>query len=678
MVAFRRVITALAVLALFVGLASAQVNTGGAGTQLTCATNVTVTPALRGEGYTEQTGDITITCSGGVQPAVGATIPLVNITVFYNTNVTSRLLTGSISTSSPNPNEALLLIDEPNSGLPGEGPARPQVLCTTPLTGCAAYANMIPTVATTPAGTVLAAVTAVGGTTPAPNVYQGTTSCASSSNCQTNAVTFFGIPVLPPTSTGSRVYRITNVRVNAQPLAGGSASGANPVQANISISGATSLSISQSNPNVGYVSYGLTAGASGPTGLNQCSSQTKTPVSILTFSENFGTAFKTRVAAQSTSAYAGQINNPAQNIPGAIYNSESNFVFPAATFGNNQAGLADYGTRLKAVFNNIPANARIFVSTANVNNAAFPILPTAGALSCGPIGGSGCNVNTTGVSYAQLVSTGSTEAINDGNAGISGFFPAVNSSDNGPNGGNVPIAEVTLNNGTGSAVWEVVNTNPNTNESLKFAVYITYSAAVAQNSPAAGTSTVSLSYAPTATSGVASNSLSIPRFVPDTNPTPRSIFTINICRTILLYPFITHQNGFDTGITVANTSLDPFTVGGNTTLQQNGSCTLNYYGGTTAAPLVPPSPGTTGNINGGTVWAGLISTIAPNFQGYMFAVCNFQYAHGFAFISDFGARNLAMGYLAIVIPDPGTGTRNATPACQGISNCSTTGEQDAH
>jgi len=39
---------------------------------------------------------------------------------------------------------------------------------------------------------------------------------------------------------------------------------------------------------------------------------------------------------------------------------------------------------------------------------------------------------------------------------------------------------------------------------------------------------------------------------------------------------------------------------------------------------------------------------------------------------------LAMGYLAIVIPDPGTGTRNATPACQGISGCSTTGEQDAH
>ena len=53
MVAFRRVITALAVLALFTGLASAQV--GGSGqSQLTCSTNVAVTPQLRGEGYTEQ------------------------------------------------------------------------------------------------------------------------------------------------------------------------------------------------------------------------------------------------------------------------------------------------------------------------------------------------------------------------------------------------------------------------------------------------------------------------------------------------------------------------------------------------------------------------------------------------------------------------------------------------
>jgi len=666
MVAFRRVITALAVLALFVGLASAQV--GGTGqSQLTCNTNVTVTPALRGEGYTEQTGDITITCTGGAPIAQNGSVPLVNFTVFYNTTVTSRLLPVSSPQSSGNTSEALLLIDEPGSGLPGFGPSLNQTLCTTPLTGCSAYSGypVSPTMGASPS---LGPVTAIGGTSPSPNVYQGVVSG--------NSVTFFGVPVMPPTTTGSRVFRITNVRVNAQPLAGGSASGGTPVAASISISGATSLSISNSAPNVGYVSLGLTAGASGAAGLNQCATQTKTGVNILTFSENFGTAFKTRVVAQTNTLYAGQINNPGQNIPGGIYNSESNFVFPAASSGSNIAGLTDFGTRLKATFNNVPAGARIFVSTANVNNAAFPVTDPA------VIGGSAANANiTTGayVGYAQLVSVGSTESINDGNAGISGFFPAIAGTDNGPNGGNVPIAEVSLSNGTGAAVWEVVNTNPNTNESFKFAVYTTYVANVAQNSPPAGTTTVNLSFAPTATSGVASATLPVPRFAGD-SLAARNIFVLNICRTILLYPYITNQAGFDTGLTVANTSQDPFTVGGNVTGAQAGSCALTYYGGTTAAPTTPPAPLNTGTIAAGTVWAGLTSTMTPGFQGYMFAVCNFQYAHGFAFISDVGARNLAMGYLAIVIPDPGTGTRSAGPGeCTGVSGCSTSaGEQDGH
>lgn len=666
MVAFRRVITALAVLALFVGLASAQV--GGTGqSQLTCNTNVTVTPALRGEGYTEQTGDITITCTGGAPIAQNGSVPLVNFTVFYNTTVTSRLLPVSSPQSSGNTSEALLLIDEPGSGLPGFGPSLNQTLCTTPLTGCSAYSGypVSPTMGASPS---LGPVTAIGGTSPSPNVYQGVVSG--------NSVTFFGVPVMPPTTTGSRVFRITNVRVNAQPLAGGSASGGTAVAASISISGATSLSISNSAPNVGYVSLGLTAGASGAAGLNQCATQTKTGVNILTFSENFGTAFKTRVVAQTNTLYAGQINNPGQNIPGGIYNSESNFVFPAASSGSNIAGLTDFGTRLKATFNYVPAGARIFVSTANVNNAAFPV--TAPAV----IGGSAANANiTTGayVGYAQLVSVGSTESINDGNAGISGFFPAIAGTDNGPNGGNVPIAEVSLSNGTGAAVWEVVNTNPNTNESFKFAVYTTYVANVAQNSPLPGTTTVNLSFAPTATSGVASATLPVPRFAGD-SLAARNIFVLNICRTILLYPYITNQAGFDTGLTVANTSQDPFTVGGNVTGAQAGSCALTYYGGTTAAPTTPPAPLNTGTIAAGTVWAGLTSTMTPGFQGYMFAVCNFQYAHGFAFISDVGARNLAMGYLAIVIPDPGTGTRSAGPGeCTGVSGCSTSaGEQDGH
>jgi hypothetical protein len=69
--------------------------------------------------------------------------------------------------------------------------------------------------------------------------------------------------------------------------------------------------------------------------------------------------------------------------------------------------------------------------------------------------------------------------------------------------------------------------------------------------------------------------------------------------------------------------------------------------------------------------------VAPNFLGYVIAVCNFQYGHGFAFVSDVGARNLAMGYLALVIPDP---PRSATPFdCSALTGagitCAATGEQ---
>jgi len=62
----------------------------------------------------------------------------------------------------------------------------------------------------------------------------------------------------------------------------------------------------------------------------------------------------------------------------------------------------------------------------------------------------------------------------------------------------------------------------------------------------------------------------------------------------------------------------------------------------------------------------------------MIAQCRFQYAHGFAFVSDLGARNIAMGYLALIIPDPAA-PRTATPfpcaAGSGIVGCVASGEQ---
>jgi uncharacterized repeat protein (TIGR01451 family) len=482
---------------LFAGLAIAQV--GGSGqSQLVCYTNVTVTPALRAEGYTEATGDITISCTGGVAPAPGSFIPLVNISIFYSTNVTSRLIPTAGSTAT---SEALLLIDEPGSGLPGYGASLPQVLCTTPLTGCLAAVGAIP-------GPTLNTAVIPGTSTPASNVYQGVVSG--------NAVTFFGVPVLPAGASAWRVFRITNVRLNAQLLAGGDAS---PVPAWISISGATALALSRANLTVGYVMNGLTASTGVAANFSRYSSQTKTSAATLTFSESFGTAFKTRVAAQSNNLYAGQIQNPVQNVPGTVYNSESGFVLPVN--GTQVTGLADFGTRLKATFNNVPAGMRVFVSTANVNSNDSPVaVPN-------PIGGSQANTGAFGAytGYAVLVNN---ESIIDGNAG-GGAFPMVTPTDSGPGStGIVPIAEVALNNGTGSAIWEVVNTNPNTIESFKFAVYATYTANANQSAPPDAT-TVNLSFAPSVATGDAGGSgIPLPRFAPASS----SVLPVfNLCTT---------------------------------------------------------------------------------------------------------------------------------------------------
>jgi len=133
MVSFRKWTLALTATTVFAGLAGAQVVGNN---QLNCATNVSVTPTLRGEGYTEQTGDITLNCTGGVSQAVGSLVPTVNIQIFLNTAVTSRLL--PIPNISNNVSEALLLIDEPGSGLPSAtgsqpfGPNAPQTICPAP------------------------------------------------------------------------------------------------------------------------------------------------------------------------------------------------------------------------------------------------------------------------------------------------------------------------------------------------------------------------------------------------------------------------------------------------------------------------------------------------------------------------------------------------------------------
>ena len=679
---FRKWILALAVLAMFAGLASAQ-----SSNPFTCSAQAAVTPQLRSEGLTELVGDILLTCQGGTPLPPGSQIPTANITVYMNGTVTSRLLP---NTNNGNASEALLLIDEPGNGGAVYGNTVPQTPCTVGgalvpsqgagTNGCTQFVGSQGTAptnfgalsATNNLGVPVSGAANVG--TPGAHVFQGIVSGGS--------VTFFGVPVQPPV-TGStiRTYRITNIRVNANGITGGGPIPANAVAA-LAISGSTSIPIANPTLTVGFISQSLNAsmnkafstsgsGSSGVT-FNQCQSQpgggsTPVPAGTMRFTELQGSAFKMR-GPVTTSGTA--IANSAQNIPGQIYSDESGFVAPYLTSANSGtnstaiAGLADWGTRLKAVFNNIPSGVSIFVSTSNIVNATnVPATAVAGSSfaslvvsETSPDSAANPPASWNGTSQTPIVGT---------NTGL----PLV--SQVGTSSG-VGYAPLTIVNGSASAVWEVVNSLPNAIENFDFEVFITYTANTASNlPPAPSTMNVNLSYAPIPTQGAftlsaggaASSTLGIPRFA-DTSAA-KAVLNIAICQTALLYPYVINTNGFDTGLAVANTTQDPFG-----TAAQSGYCSVYWYGST--APST--NPGFLGNagyqtttptssqlIAAGTIQAWGASVVAPGFSGYVIAVCNFQYAHGFAFVSDLGARNLAMGYLADVMGSGGL-SRGPSPS----------------
>lgn len=62
---------------------------------------------------------------------------------------------------------------------------------------------------------------------------------------------------------------------------------------------------------------------------------------------------------------------------------------------------------------------------------------------------------------------------------------------------------------------------------------------------------------------------------------------------------------------------------------------------TTVTPMRGPSA---------AAWDAERPVALPNFEGYTFALANFQLAHGFSFISDQDTHRLAQGYLALILP----------------------------
>lgn len=685
MVSFRKSLLLMALIALCGILAMAQ-NYPAA----QCTANTATPPIARAEGFTEEMGQVLITCTGGTPTVKGALIQTINIQIFLSTNITSRVVQDPWT-------EALAIIDEAGAPMQ-DGTSVPQVVCGDVGTTYDAILGYCPTRAYNSIGTLDYTGTynpIAGGegteTYRRANIWQARCTAASCAASAQNQLVWLGIPYNAPGTSGQRTIRLVNVRGNANAL--GVSSTFIPTQINmyISISGTAAPPLANPNQTVAFVQQGLSfaveAGRSGSTSPGPYFQCVEPPDSalyatgvrgcvnlLLRFSENFGTAFRHQRFGSSTN----------QNIPGRVYNTEAMFYgnnlpdltpigrgvltsdFTAADTSTwKGAGTADNPTRLMARWTNIPAGLLLYASgepvATNIQGSAeIWARFRSGANSSG---GSGSGVNLNFPTFRTRP-----------DCGIWGSRWSF-----APGGAQFPMYSVgqSLDSTTGlySAVmvWDVIRfpgcDSPNMADGRQCTgagqlnVYWMGVSVLYSGQPGLGTITIAGSYAPTSTvdrwSASGGLSAGMPRFSP--NPIGATNLEIVGCRTNLLYPYITNRDKFDTGIAISNTSRDPFG-----TRTQTGPCRLFFYGGWTSDPTRSTlTIDTPVDITPGTSYTFALSGGVPNatngdqtrtFQGYLIASCRFQYAHGYAFISDFGTNIFAQGYLALVM-DEGIGSR---------------------
>lgn len=429
-----------------------------------------------------------------------------------------------------------------------------------------------------------------------------------------SSVIWPAVQVLAAGSTSS-IIRITNMRADATTAAPGTVYIPGTIVAYLSITGSTSVPINPSFQTVAYVQNGLGTVTVTPVNLKQCLDSpmddgeggiASSSLFTIDVSEGFPSAFKQQYDAVGR---GGSVDAPVDSTPGAVYADEEGYILAAAG-----TGLATRPTPLRMVFNNIPTGATLYVQN----------VVTGGGL--------------TATLWSPAASTGTYTAL-------------------------------TATGASATAVYYVSGADPQLN-TFEFTGYLSYTsnpgAGIPGTSPAM---TVNVGFDP----GLATD---IPRFK-DTS-VAKTAATVNACVTNLLYPYVTTAPGFDTGLAVSNTSAD-LPVADTLTPSgpgQDGACSLYlFYADSTGAPatktIMTPvvKAGTTYafSLFGGDSANGITGTSGAT--GYAIARCNFQYGHGYAFVSPVGTpvTGWAQGYLAVVIPDLSNGTRPPNPGAMAGS-----------
>ncbi len=728
---FRKWFYALAVVVLLAGLSIPASAQGTGTTAVTCNNGGATTPIVRAEGLTELMGDLVLNCTGGPATPINQVVPQVNITIILSVTITSKITAASLynealliidepNQAAPGPNSNRPILNCGASGAPDNSAESGPGVCSIVSDGNPATTyNGVPNkFGTSTCGT---SVFGCGS----PNVFQGRQGTPFNTGLINN-ISFLGVPFDPPGTGTTRTLRFTNIRGNANQDQIASTFIQVPITAQVAINGNQSFGINvpPQGQVVAFVQRGLIAtvtrtrldfvqcntengrlatgtgfapgqsplggagggGANGPGGSNAFST---TP--NFRFQEGFPSAWKVRNVSEilangtfnngNSYQYNGGTSNPAdlnQNVPGTSYNTEAGFEYPGSPttalanptpnpppgfgFGAtgaintgfaltdsgtriDLAGIATQGTRLFMSFSSIPTGSAVFVPPVIYfyrQNASAPVPAT----------------------YTSGVSTGVAVLVSTDTAGDTAFSAITNS-------GNLVAVSNNL------AVYEVLFDDPASLEQVDVPVVVAYVANLSANPPVGLPQTgviaqVTGGFAPFYTSSSAAlpattSAFPIPRFVPGN--TPANLYEINKCACDLLFPFVSSQGGFDTGIAIANTSLDPGAAFGFGATPQQGTITFFYFG-VGANGAAPPGSQTSANVPAGQVLTYVLSsgggaigtgangldTRAAGFQGYIIAQAQFQYCHAYAFVSALGggptSPGVSEGYLGLIL-DPG-------------------------
>jgi len=708
---------------------SVNCNNGGATPPLVRAEGLT---ELMGDLVLTCSGGPNGTPAGQVVPQINITV-ILSVTItskltasgLYNE---ALLIIDEPNQAAPGPNSNRPILNCGQTGAPDNSVESGPGVCSIVSDGNPQTTyNGVPNKWTTPAGAP--GTCGVGGAPAAgtygcgsPNIFQGRQGNPFNTGLVNN-ISFLGVPFDPPGTSTTRTLRFTNIRGNANQDQIASTFIQVPITAQVAINGNApfGINVPSQGQNVAFVQKGLIVsviktrldfvqcnsengllaggskftpgslpfggpgggGANGPNSSANAFANTPT----VRFQEGFPSSWKVRNVSEilangtfvnaNTYLYNGQTNNPTdlnQNVPGVSYNTEAGFEYvstqttpnpnPPAGYGTgatgalntgfplnststgiSQAGSATQGTRLFMSFSNIPTGSAVFVPPViyfyRQNLGSTPQPAT-------------LNANSTGV--AVLVTTDA--------AGDTAYNPV--------GGGNLVAVSNNL------AVYEVLFSDANSLEQVDIPVVVAYIANLSANPPGGLPVTGVIAqvvggFAPFYTSASAglpatTSTFPIPRFVPGN--APANLFEIQKCACDLLFPFVVSSGGFDTGIAIANTSLDPGATFGFFATPQQGAVTFFYFGiGNNGT--APPASQTSGIVPAGQVLTYVLSSgggaignnangldnRASGFQGYVIAQAQFQYCHAYAFVSALNAgptgQGVSEGYLGLILDNSG-------------------------